>query len=120
MPSRTVLVVDQRATVRSRVKESLRGEDCRVLAARDGLEALCVCALRPVDVLLLSRDLPGISAAAVAEKLALPFPGTPVLQLAEAEERGALRERVQKALRESTGPRRPAGTTTGASRRRSA
>ncbi len=120
MPSRTVLVVDRRATVRSLVKETLRGEEYRVLAARDGLEALCVCALRPVDLLLLSKDLSGISAAAVAEKIALPFPGTPILHLGEAEESSALRDRVQKALEESPGPRRPAGTTTGASKRRSA
>ncbi len=103
MPLRTVLVVDPRAGVRSSVRHSLPQEDYRILSAKDGLQALTTCLLRPVDLLLIAPNLPGIGSRAVSEKLAGPFPDTPVLELQDHEEN--LRERVQEAL-----ARRPAAS----------
>lgn len=117
MSSATVLVVDPRAGVRSSVRDSLQQAEYRVLEARDGLQALCVCACRPVDLLLISADLPGIGAGALAQKLALPFPDTPVLPLDDKEEGETLRERIRIALDART-PRRPVAAH--AARRRSA
>jgi CheY-like chemotaxis protein len=118
MSSATVLVVDRRAVVRSSVRDSLEVAEYRVLEARDGLQALCVCACRPVDLLLIASDLPGIGAGALAQKLALPFPDTPVLSLEEKEEAETLRQRVRTALDART-RRRPA-VSCAAVRRRSA
>jgi len=105
--------------VRASLRDSLKEGEYRVLEARDGLQALSVCACRAVDLLLIANDLPGIGANALAQKLALPFPGTPVLELRESEEGGALRERIRQALGDAGG-RRPPGASYPRARRRSA
>lgn len=117
MLSGTVLVVGRRAA-RSAARASLEEAAYRVLEARDGLQALCVCACRPVDLLLIDNDLPGIGAGALAQKIALPFPDTPVLPLEEKEAGESLRERVRTALDEKV--RRPPAALRAMARRRSA
>lgn len=98
MPSRTILVADSQPEVRAFVKTALRGEDCRVIEARGGLQALCACACRPVDLLLIAIDLPGIDGMRVAEKLSHPFPALRVLYLGAAPQCGSAENVIAKPL----------------------
>ena len=111
MPSRTILIADPAPEVRSFVKTALRSPEYRVFEARGGLEALCVCACHPVDLLLIATDLGGIDGARFAEKLARPFPAMRVRFLAAAPgaasagnviakplDADRLREEIQEAL----------------------
>jgi len=84
MPSRIVLIADPAPEVRSFVKSALRSPEYRVFEARGGLEALCVCACHPVDLLLLAVDLPGIDGVRLAQKLSHRFPTLRVLYLSDA------------------------------------
>jgi len=121
MPSRTVLVVDPQPEVRSFVRTALGGEEYRVFEARGGLEALCVCACHPVELLLIATDLTGIDGARLVQKLSHPFPTMRVLYLAAAPGAGSaedaiakplsaevLRERIRQAFEEATVRKRPA------------
>lgn len=121
MPSTTILVADPRHEVRLFVKTALRGQDFHVIEARGGLQALCACACRPVDLLLIATDLPGIDGVQVAEKLSHPFPALRVLYLgAPPENQSAenviakpldaevLRTHIRRALEETTVRKSPA------------
>jgi DNA-binding response OmpR family regulator len=120
MPPRTVLIADPEPEVRSFVKTALGSSEYRVFEARGGLEALCVCACHPVDLLLIATDLAGIDGTRLAEKLAHPFPTMRVLYLAApgagtsedaiSKPLGAevLRERIRQEFELATIRKRPA------------
>ena len=115
MPRRTILIADPKPEIRQFVKNALRGEEWRVIEARGGLEALCVCACRPVDLLLIAKDLPGIDGVRVVEKLSHPFPTLRVLYLGGGEDAigkpldaDDLRERIGRALESATIRKSPA------------
>jgi two-component system KDP operon response regulator KdpE len=120
MPPRTILIADPEPEVRSFVKTALRSEEYRVFEARGGLEALCVCACHPVDLLLVATDLAGIAGARLAEKLSHPFPTMRVLYLAAPAAGTAddviakplaaaiLRERIRLEFELATVRKRPA------------
>ena len=126
MPPRTILIADPEPQVRSFVKTALRSEEYRVFEARGGLEALCVCACHPVDLLLIATDLAGIDSVRLAEKLSHPFPTMRVLYLAAATEAGSaddflakplcaevLRDRIRQTFELATVRKRPATEPTG-------
>jgi DNA-binding response OmpR family regulator len=126
MLPRTILIADPEPEVRSFVKTALRNEEYRVFEARGGLEALCVCACHPVDLLLIATDLAGIDGTRLAEKLSHPFPTMRVLYLAApaagtaedviAKPLGAevLRERIRQEFELATVRKRPASEPAGA------
>ena len=135
MPPRTVLIADPAPEVRSFVKSALRSPQYRVFEARGGLEALCVCACHPVDLLLLAVDLPGIDGVRLAQKLSHRFPTLRVLYLSDAPGAGSvqdtiarplcaeiLRERIRQTLELATVRKSPAteGTANGAVHQKSA
>jgi DNA-binding response OmpR family regulator len=98
MPPRTVLIADPAPEVRSFVKSALRSPEYRVFEARGGLEALCVCACHPVDLLLLAADLPGIDGVRLAQKLSHRFPTLRVLYLSDAPGAGSALDTIAKPL----------------------
>lgn len=120
MPPRSVLIADPEPEVRSFVRTALGNKEYRVFEARGGLEALCVCACHPVDLLLIATDLAGIDGMRLAEKLSHPFPTLRVLYLAApgagaaedviAKPLGAevLRERIRQEFELATVRKRPA------------
>jgi CheY-like chemotaxis protein len=123
MSPKTILVVDDRPGVRSFVRTALRDKPYRVVFARGGLEALCVCACRPVDLLLVGTNVPDIGGIRLAEKLSPRFPAVPVLYLASDADQPAandvipkpldaevLKARIGKALESSAGRRRSAAS----------
>jgi DNA-binding response OmpR family regulator len=135
MPSRIVLIADPAPEVRSFVKSALRSPEYRVFEARGGLEALCVCACHPVDLLLLAVDLPGIDGVRLAQKLSHRFPTLRVLYLSDAPGAGSaqdtiarplhaeiLRERIRQTLELAAVRKSPAteGTANGAVHQKSA
>ncbi|MGO9095391.1 MAG: response regulator [Bryobacteraceae bacterium] len=98
MPPRTVLIADPAPEVRSFVKSALRSPEYRVFEARGGLDALCVCACHPVDLLLLAVDLPGIDGVRLVQKLSQPFPALRVLYLSDAPGAGSAQDTLAKPL----------------------
>jgi DNA-binding response OmpR family regulator len=93
-----VLIADPAPEVRSFVKSALRSPEYRVFEARGGLEALCVCACHPVDLLLLAADLPGIDGVRLAQKLSHRFPTLRVLYLSDAPGAGSAQDTIARPL----------------------
>jgi two-component system response regulator MprA len=62
---RSVLVAEDDRGIRSLLELILRGEDCAVIAARDGAEALQLTRLHHVDLLLVDVHMPRLDGAAV-------------------------------------------------------
>jgi|YNPBryBLVA2012_1023415.scaffolds.fasta_scaffold01165_2 CheY-like chemotaxis protein len=81
MTEPAVLVVDPDRESRARVKSLLRGQGRRVLEAAGALEALAVCACRPVEAVVTELDLPGIGGEALAAALSERFPAVLVIAL---------------------------------------
>ncbi|MEK7408604.1 MAG: response regulator [Acidobacteriota bacterium] len=97
MPPKSILVVDDERRSRSLLKSALRERGYRVLGAASGLEALAVCACRPIDLLLAKPEMPGIDGRQLAEALARPFPGLPVLYFRQPDAATLIRD-VEEAL----------------------
>ena len=57
-PPRNVLVADDDRGIRSLLEIILRGDDCRVIAASDGREALRLAGEHPVDLMLVDVHMP--------------------------------------------------------------
>jgi two-component system chemotaxis response regulator CheY len=99
-----ILIVDDSATMRSIVKVHLTeiGADFREAASAEA--ALQVCASEPVSLLVLDRNLPGMSGVALTRQLrAGPMAGVPVILLtgdpSPAIEQEAIEAGVQAFVR---------------------
>jgi CheY-like chemotaxis protein len=57
---RTVLIVDDSATIREIVKIYLAGKDIEFLEAQDGERALSVCRLTPITLVIADIKMPGM------------------------------------------------------------
>jgi PAS domain S-box-containing protein len=77
----TILLVEDEDPVRALAVEALELHGYKVLAARDGPEALVVAALHPgpIDLLLTDVVMPRMGGQVVAERLAAARPGMRVL-----------------------------------------
>jgi two-component system response regulator HydG len=69
-PQGRVLVVDDRAEVRSVLRESLAAAGFGVLEARDGVEALATVERANVDLVLCDLEMPRLGGLAVVRRLA--------------------------------------------------
>jgi CheY-like chemotaxis protein len=97
--SGTILLVEDEAEVRSLLVEVLEGQGYRVLAARDGREALTAARAFPGRIALLLTDvvMPGLSGREVAEQVTSLHPEARVLYMSgytddEIVRRGVARE----------------------------
>jgi CheY-like chemotaxis protein len=79
--SETILLVEDEATLRSMVRRILESSGYQVLDARNGNEALLVCAKHsgPVHLLLTDVVMPGMGGPELAENLTASHPGMKVL-----------------------------------------
>jgi two-component system, cell cycle sensor histidine kinase and response regulator CckA len=79
--SATVLVAEDLAPLRSLLCRILEQGGHRVLAARDGEEALAVAAAEPgaIDLLVTDIAMPRLTGAALADRLIAARPGLPIL-----------------------------------------
>lgn len=65
---RSVLVAEDDRGTRELLEIILRGENCSVIAARDGAEALRLARLHEVDLLLLDVHMPRVDGAVVCRR----------------------------------------------------
>lgn len=101
MTGRAVLVVDPDRKVRARVRSVLRAAGYRVFEAASALEALVICACRPIELLLTELELGGISGAELARAVGERFPTVAVVGMGVPESLAAgetMRERLAKPL----------------------
>lgn len=68
-PHRRILVVDDSPTTRALQREILESNGYRVLLAEDGLEALQILALEPVDLILTDLQMPRLDGFGLLEHL---------------------------------------------------
>lgn len=64
----SVLVAEDDRGIRSLLEIILRGDDCSVIAARDGAEALQLARLHDVDLLLVDVHMPRLDGAGVCRE----------------------------------------------------
>jgi two-component system, OmpR family, response regulator VanR len=62
---RSVLVAEDDRGIRGLLEVILQGEDCSVIAAKDGAEALQLARLHDVDLLLLDLHMPRVDGSMV-------------------------------------------------------
>jgi DNA-binding NarL/FixJ family response regulator len=75
-----LLVVDDHAIVRSGIRRLLgEREDIEVLEASTGEEAIETVSARPVDLIVLDLNLPGVGGLELLRRLARLAPRTPIL-----------------------------------------
>ncbi len=79
MMERAVLVVDGDRKLRAAVRKILREAGYRVFEAATGLEALVICACRPIDLMLTELALSGIGGIQLAEAVRERFPSVRIL-----------------------------------------
>src|SRR4051812_14492297 len=60
---RSVLVAEDDRGIRSLLEVILRGDDCAVIAARDGVEALQLARIHHVDLVLVDVNMPRLGGA---------------------------------------------------------
>jgi response regulator RpfG family c-di-GMP phosphodiesterase len=72
----TVLCVDDEPSILSALKRVLRSEDCKVLLAGGGLEALALLEEHPVDVVVSDMRMPGMDGAELLAQVRARWPGT--------------------------------------------
>jgi CheY-like chemotaxis protein len=78
---RSVLVAEDDRGIRSLLEIILRGEDCSVIAARDGAEALWLARLHEVALLLVDVHMPRLDGTAVCRQYRERGGGAPVVLL---------------------------------------
>lgn len=81
MTGRAALVVDPDRKVRTTAKAVLRAAGWRVWEAASALEALLICACRPVDLVLTEMELGRISGEELARRIAERFPEAVVVAM---------------------------------------
>ncbi|MDH4427216.1 MAG: response regulator [Acidovorax sp.] len=72
----TVLCVDDEPGILSALKRVLRSEDCKVLQANGGAEALQLLEQQPVDVVVSDMRMPGMDGAALLAQVRKRWPET--------------------------------------------
>ena len=72
----TVLCVDDEPSILSALRRVLRAEDCQVLQAGSGAEALALLAEHPVDVVLSDMRMPGMDGAQLLAQVHQRWPDT--------------------------------------------
>ena len=75
----TILLAEDHEAIREMSRQTLAGLGYRVLAARDGEEALVLCEKEKPAMAILDVVMPNLGGPATAAKLAMLFPGLPVL-----------------------------------------
>ncbi|MCZ8095113.1 MAG: response regulator [Acidovorax sp.] len=75
-PAWTVLCVDDEPSILSALKRVLRAEDCKVLQAGSGQEALALLAQEAVDVVVSDMRMPGMDGAALLAQVRARWPAT--------------------------------------------
>jgi two-component system cell cycle sensor histidine kinase/response regulator CckA len=75
----TILLAEDHEAIREMSRQTLAGLGYRVLAARDGAEALALCEKEKPAMAILDVVMPNLGGPATAAKLAVLFPGLPVL-----------------------------------------
>jgi two-component system, cell cycle sensor histidine kinase and response regulator CckA len=88
----TVLVVEDEEAVRHIVRRVLEGQGYAILEARDGHDAVRVCAQRgeEIDLVLSDVIMPGMGGRELARSLAASLPGLPILFMSGYNEDGEL------------------------------
>ena len=72
----TVLCVDDEPSILSALKRVLRSEDCKVLQAGSGTEALALLEQHPVDVVVSDMRMPGMDGAELLAQVRARWPTT--------------------------------------------
>jgi response regulator RpfG family c-di-GMP phosphodiesterase len=72
----TVLCVDDEPSILSALKRVLRAEDCKVLQADGGAQALALMEQQPVDVVVSDMRMPGMDGAELLAKVRARWPAT--------------------------------------------
>lgn len=72
----TVLCVDDEPSILSALKRVLRAEDCKVLQAGSGAQAIAVLEQHPVDVVVSDMRMPGMDGAALLAQVRARWPAT--------------------------------------------
>ena len=75
-PAWTVLCVDDEPSILSALKRVLRAEDCKVLQAGSGQDALALLAQEAVDVVVSDMRMPGMDGAALLAQVRARWPAT--------------------------------------------
>jgi CheY-like chemotaxis protein len=90
--SETVLIVEDEDAVRHIVRRVLEGQGYLILEARDGNEALRICAQRgeSVDLVLSDVIMPGMGGRELSRTLAATHPTLPILFMSGYNEEGEL------------------------------
>ena len=78
---RTLLVVDDEASARSLLQETLEEAGYAVVTASSGAEALEIVSTREFDAVLLDIRMPGLSGLAVLQEVQDRYPDTPAIML---------------------------------------
>ena len=88
----TVLVVEDEDAVRLIVRRVLRDQGYEILEARDGNEALRVCAQKgdAIDLVLSDVIMPGMGGRELSRALAASRPGLPILFMSGYNDDGEL------------------------------
>ena len=88
----TVLVVEDEDAVRLIVRRVLRDQGYAILEARDGNEALRVCAQKgdTIDLVLSDVIMPGMGGRELSRALAVSRPGLPILFMSGYNDDGDL------------------------------
>ena len=74
-----VLCIDDNALVLAIRKSLLESRDFRVLTAEDGPAGLEIANRKPVDVVIVDYEMPGMDGATVAKELRRKHPNLPIL-----------------------------------------
>jgi DNA-binding NarL/FixJ family response regulator len=103
---RTVVLVSRDAKVRSALK-SLRGPELAVAETASGLGALFTCAARPVDLLVIDVETPGMHWPTLLEKLSTAFPALAILTLSGRRDGETLLTVVNERLESAVSRKEP-------------
>ena len=83
---RSILVAEDDRGIRSLLEIILRGDDCSVIAARDGAEALQLARLHDVDLLLVDFHMPRLGGDAVCREYRERGGAAPVVLLSASSD----------------------------------
>ncbi len=79
MRAGTVVVVTQNARMRAGLRSTVPS-GWRVISVASGIGALLACAAQPVDFVVLDRDIAGMDAPRLMQKLSAAFPALTIVE----------------------------------------